>query len=208
MKRTGPLVVCFIFALIMMVQAFVPHPFSEDFLQLSNNHLMVMSTFALAIGISTFVHLHLTKIRKNGDGWYFSIVALVGMVVTAMVGIFGKTEAGTLYDKIFFYVQNPMQSAMFSLLAFFMASAAYRAFRARSFEATLLLLAAIVVMLGRVPIGDLITGGATSKITEFLFSVPNMAAKRAIMLGVSLGVIATSLKIIFGIERSWLGGTD
>lgn len=208
MRRTGPLAICFIFAVIFFIQFFVPHPFSDDFFFLSNRHMQVMGTFALAIGIWTFTHMHLTKIKRQNDGWYFSLVALVSMIATTAIGIFGKTETGTLFDKIFYYVQNPMQSTMFSLLAFFMASAAYRAFRARSFEATLLLVAAIVVMLGRVPIGDLISGGYSSQITEYLFNVPNMAAKRAILLGVSLGGIATSLKIIFGIERSWLGGTE
>lgn len=96
---------------------------------------------------------------------------------------------------------------MFSLLAFFIASAAFRAFRARSFEATLLLVTAIIVMLGNVPVGDLIWS-ETSNMKQWILNNPNLSARRGIILGVSLGVISQSIRIILGIERSYLGGGD
>ena len=80
---------------------------------------------------------------------------------------------------------------MFSILAFFIASAAYRTFRARTPEAALLLIAAVIVMLGRVPIGREISEFFPLA-TDWLLNVPNLAAKRGILLGVSLGAIATS----------------
>ncbi|MDG2265553.1 MAG: hypothetical protein P8L91_01080, partial [Candidatus Marinimicrobia bacterium] len=67
-----------------------------------------------------------------------------------------STEGG-LFKWMFDSIFTPLSATMFALLAFYVASASYRAFRARNFEATLLLLAGIIIMLGRVPVGSLIT---------------------------------------------------
>jgi len=60
---------------------------------------------------------------------------------------------GSLFEWMFRFIFTPLSATMFALLAFFVASASYRAFRIRNFEATLLLISGIIIMLGRVPIG-------------------------------------------------------
>ena len=167
-----------------------------------------------------------------------------------------STEGGVfkwMFDSIF----TPLSATMFALLAFYVASASYRAFRARNFEATLLLLAGIIIMLGRVPVGSLITPwmvmyllvfvgtifvntyirsrkivfgvfvlglvGVTllgmnmnwsptepaifflPSLQEWIYTVPNLAGARAIMIGIGLGIIVTSLRYIFGLEKSYIG---
>ena len=97
-----------------------------------------------------------------------------------------------------------MEATMFALLAFYIASASVRAFRARNIEATLRLLAAVLIMLGRVPMGEAIWG-RFSDIQQWIMEFPNTAAKRGIMIGVGLGMTATSLKLMLGIERAYLG---
>lgn len=127
------------------------------------------------------------------------------------------------YSIIFERIYSPLQATMFSLLAFFMASAAFRAFRAKSFEASLLLISAFLVMLGRVPLGEVLGQFINftvyyipyinridfSKIfvdiSQFIMDCPNSAGQRAIMIGAALGIVSASLRIWLGFEREHLG---
>ena len=106
-----------------------------------------------------------------------------------------------IYDHVF----APCNATMFALLAFFVASAAFRAFRARNVEAALLLGAAIVVLLARAPIGAQL-GAWLPDLAQWILDVPSNGSRRAIMMGAAVAAIATSLRVILGLERSHLGG--
>lgn len=113
-------------------------------------------------------------------------------------------EQGRVFKWFYNYVFDPCNSTMFALLAFFIASAAFRAFRARNVESALLLGSAILVMLGLIPIGRAITP-VFPEVASWLVDVPNNAGRRAIMMGAALGAIATGLRVILGLERAHLG---
>lgn len=106
-----------------------------------------------------------------------------------------------IYDHVF----APCNATMFALLAFFVASAAFRAFRARNVEAALLLGTAILMMLGRAPIGRALSDSLPD-VAQWLLDVPSNGGRRAIMMGAAIGAIATGLRVILGLERSHLGG--
>jgi hypothetical protein len=112
---------------------------------------------------------------------------------------------GRVRTWIFDHVFAPCNATMFALLAFFVASAAFRAFRARNLEAGLLLGAAIVVLLARAPIGALLSDGLPD-LAQWILDVPSNGSRRAIMMGAAVAAIATSLRVILGLERSHLGG--
>jgi hypothetical protein len=202
----------------MIIQFFVPHPPFTNMYEELLNWVRIIGIFALIIGLSSLIKLHYTRIaRKTGDMPY-SIIVFVGMAVMAAVGLIKGIE-GAWFEWLFKNIQVPMQATMFSLLAFFIASAAYRAFRARTLEATLMLVTAVIVMFARVPIGEFLWqrmpdsavqlwANPPGDISDWILKVPSMAARRGILLGISLGAIATSLKIILGIERSYMGAGE
>ncbi len=206
MKRQVPLMIIFVCGVFMALQFFVPHEKSEylyEFVAL--DWPPIIGVFAMMLGVLSLTRVSVTKIKRKSDGWGYSIVTLLGLFAMSAFGIVGYyyPPMMTAFDWQFNNVMIPISATMFSLLAFYIASAAYRAFRARSVLATILLVAAIIVMIRFFPLGPMT--GAVGKLSDWILNVPNLAAKRAILIGVGLGIVSTALKVILGIERSYLG---
>ncbi len=114
---------------------------------------------------------------------------------------------------IFRAVISPLQASIFALLAFYIASASYRAFRVRSREAAALLAAALIILSGRTPFGHSLTDWLPASLSFlrlenvalWVVQVPNTAGQRAITIGIALGTVAMSLRLLLGIERGLLG---
>ena len=127
------------------------------------------------------------------------------------------SKQGSSVNWLFLNVYVPLDATMFSLLAFFIASAAYRAFRARTMDATLLLLAGVILMFANAPLlanqfWHSVFGGLNflpdafpTLVKDWILQVPGMAARRAIQIGLALGAISQSLRILLGIDRAWMG---
>lgn len=201
MRRQIPLVIVFVVGLFGALSYFIMEPVIQDLREQMLTWLRIIAAFALGLGIASFLRNHGRRMTRQVPGWGFNVVAILSFLSMTFIGLVWGIEEGTLFRELFDNAQVPMEATMFSLLAFFIASASFRAFRARSKEATLLLAAAVIVMLGRVLNFDWLSG-----ITEWILEVPNGAAQRGIIIGVGLGMIATALRIILGIERSYLGG--
>lgn len=220
MRRQIPLILCFLFGVVMLLTQFSPHSFSQGVYKEVLNWARIITPFALIFSTITLLQTHITRIRRKTEHWQYSFIVFVGIAIMVLIGLpFGPQHPW--FEWLFNNVQLPMDATMFSLLAFFIASAAYRAFRARNVEASLLLITAVIVMLGNVPVGDLMWNSlvsltpwseyladGSSSMKQWILDNPNLSARRGIILGVSLGVISQSIRIILGIERSYLGGGD
>jgi hypothetical protein len=216
MKRELPLLMTAVIGVFMLLSFFVPHhvvSVPADFLQ---QCAVIVVAFGYVLGGANAVRVNLEGIARRQPDWPYKLVLVVTLAATVVVGLVeGRhwQESTTVSMFLYNQVYSPMQATMFALLAFFIASAAFRAFRVRTVEAGLLAVAALIVMLGRVPVGDQLTSWLPESVRlgamqDWIMNVPQNAAKRAILMGAALGVMATGLRVILGIERSYLGGGD
>jgi hypothetical protein len=218
MKTGVPVAVSFVAGLIMVVSFF----FNEETTKVGGlsqellNWLIIVGGFTLLLGVVSITRVNWSGVRQKKEGWIYKVFTLISIFAMALPSLlpeswsplFGRS-AGSIYDWLFVYLQAPMMATMFATLAFYIASAAYRAFRARSAEATLLLITATLVMLWRVPMGEaflnLFPGNIPELINTYVMNGANLAVQRGIIIGAALGASSMSLRIILGIERTYMG---
>lgn len=228
MKQTVPLAIASVFGVLMIAGYFVP---PVAFLQAkAQEWYLIVSAIAFFVGGTNLVLYHLRKISDHEAGWGYSVITLAAFFVTVAVGMLklgvpalsefpnyrwsgNYQEEGGAFWWLYEYLMQPITATMFALLAFYVASAAFRAFRAKNVEALLLLVTALIVLLSQTeePLRALLTGKPPSlnelilpQAASWIRSVFNTAGQRAIIIGIAMGVVATSLRILLGRDRSYL----
>ena len=260
MRKEIPLALTFISGFLLLVAFFIPHEPLGSLEERFTDWYIIVVGFTMILGIDSLIVHHWRKVRRKQEGWLHSVALIISFVLTVLWGFYSGIKTGHFLSPessfrayFYLYIFVPLQATMFALLAFFIASAAYRAFRARTRDATLLLVAAALVMLGRVPGGDRAMLPLTAavmvlfaiflglearvqtlawrkilfvalavvcialiyplgrylqanlaSIADWIMNIPQLAAKRGILIGVALGAIAMALRIILGIERAYL----
>ena len=216
MKRELPLFITAVIGIFMILSFFVPHQLVSVPAHFLQQSAVILVAFGYILGGANALRVNFDGIYKRQPGWTYKIVLVVALLATVVIGAVegrGFLNPGTRSRWIYDNIYANMSATMFALLAFFIASAAFRAFRIRTTEAALLAVAALIVMLGRVPLTNYLMSGLPEAarlqaIQEWIMEIPQNAAKRAILMGAALGVMATGLRVILGIERSYLSGEE
>jgi hypothetical protein len=206
-KNQVPIFITLVAGLFCLIGFFVPHPAIRTLYDDIQQWVIVIVGATYVLGVANLLRINLGQVSARARDWPFKVVLLAGMVGTTIIGFSEGThylDPTSKFTWIYNTFYSSMSATMFSLLAFFIASAAFRAFRIRSFEALLLAIAAFILMIGRVPIGNAIHPVIPAA-ADWLMEVPQNAAKRGILIGAALGVMATGIRLILGMERTYGG---
>jgi len=206
MRKEGPMILTVLSSLVVVFSCYFFLGEQWNLMEPINNWFNISLALSLGLGFVNLTAIHWKYIQRKREGWIYSVLLLVVMYAYVALGMY-QQHTGTQFNWIYQNVMTTLGAAIFSLLAFFITSASYRAFRIRTKEATILLVMAVFMMLARAPIGDAIWGNWSEFANQWIMGTLNMAGMRGIQLGAAVGGFAVALRILLGLERAHLGGT-
>jgi len=201
-----PLIIASLLAAFMIVEFFLDWAVLRTISSDIQSWGVVISAFALGLGVVTLTRNNVGIIRRREKNWPYYLWCLIimfTMIGSGLIGPLGKHPVFLwLYNNAFIH----LSSTMYSILAFFITTAAVRAFRARNIDAALVLVSGVFVIMTLAPIGATIWSGIPL-IGQWFLDVPNMAGMRGIIIGIGLGVLTLGIRTILGYERAHLAGS-
>lgn len=225
-KKWMTIVCTFIAGLFFSLEYFLPatktvkgeeQNFLTPWIDPVSNFVLYMMIWTLALGIISLLMVHGKRLAKRQPGWHNSLALFIAMFSIAALGLMtnvgesGSNTAKLIYNSLFYGLLVNLDAAMFSLLAFYIASAAYRAFRVRTLESGLLMGAALIVMLGMVNFGVMMTNWIPTDswlaffrvevLSQWILNWINMPAYRAVLIGVGVGSLAMAIRLWLSLER-------
>jgi hypothetical protein len=203
MRSEVPIAVSFIVGFLLVGDFFLNIKPLQDFAKEIQNWGIIVAAFALGLASFNLLRIHGNHIIRKNDSWPYSAALIVTLVGMAGLGVAQSANHPTYkfwFDNLF----SPCQATVYAMTGFYISSAAYRAFRIRTVEASVLLISAAIVMLGRAPVGELMFKGFPDW-ANWLVNVVNMAGQRGMMIGAGIGAIASGLRVLLGIERGHMG---
>ncbi len=209
MKRQAPAIITTVLALIVFLSVVIFPLEQAGVYKKIDRMKQFMTAVMMFMGVANLSRVHGSVISKKSANWVFSSWLLLVMVVYMVFGMVVGNKNETyrwFYDAII----APVNSTVFALVAFYLTSASFKAFRVRSPEACIMMVTAAWVMLSNVPLGDFIWSaegalGGMAGVRDWIVAVPNSAVARAIAVGTFLGAFASNLRIFLGLEKRHLG---
>lgn len=165
---------------------------------------IIIASFALLVGVVNLIYVHWKKTTAAQTNSVYSVVLLFSLAVTIIVvGWFGPSH--DISKWIFNYVQVPIEASLMALLAVILAYASARLLRRRLNAFSIIFtVTVLIVLIATTPLMG-IELPFLNELRTWVVRVPAVAGTRGIIIGVALGIIATSLRILIGSDRPYRG---
>ena len=201
-KKTLPVGITLIVGILVVIDYFLKIAGTKTIVSALKSWGVIVSTFSVGIGALNLLSLHVRRAKSQKPERLESIILVVGLIVaTAVCSVSGPSSSSTMfiYDSII----APVMISIYSMLALYIGSAAYRAFRVRNLDSSVLLFVATLVLLGQLPAASVMFPWLLEPV-NWIMNILNVAGQRGIIIGSGIALLSLSLRVILGIDRSYI----
>ncbi len=206
-KTPVSVVIVIAFGLVILAGYFIEVPLLATLRGVFLQWAVLLWGVALLVGIANLFSVHWRKAASGEKGSFYSgITIFVLMITLAVAAYFGPTGTWSLW--IYNYIQVPIEASLMAVLAVVLIYAAARLLRRRVGVFSLVfILTGLVMLAGTAPLVGIEIPGlhGPGGVRALIAQIPAVAGARGILLGVSLGVIATGLRVLMGVDRPYGG---
>lgn len=165
-----------------------------------------LAAFALLLGVLNLFTVHLNRLFKGNGYSGVLVLSLLAVILLGVTDLIGTTSAGV--DTAFDWIQAPLEAAFASLLAFFLLFAGFQLLkRRRNLGAVLFSLSAVFILLSQALMSATFVPTSVTTIlgqtATFLDQVIVTSGVRGLLIGIALGTITLTIRLLAGIERPY-----
>jgi hypothetical protein len=178
----------------------------------------LLAAWAVLAGAANLVLAHAKKFLNQAPGWFYSLWVLIGFLAVIIANIaapflgWGSGAGNQANTWIFSNVVVVGGAALAGLVAFFLVFAAYKVLRTRRSPMTVIFVISLVLALivlapwpNFVPNPNLTSSATVRDLLTAIVHVPAVAGARGLLLGITLGAIATGIRVLLGLDRPYGG---
>jgi hypothetical protein len=203
-KRGLPLAIAIAFGLLTLVGLMLPLPALTDLIL---GWVGFLAAVALVLGVLNLLAVHAQRTTSEKNPYsailIISVLAVFGLAVTDALSI---TENGVA--RAFNWIQVPLETALASLMAFFLLFLGFHMLKSRrGFGAILFWLTAMLVLFSNVFMATTLVPPVVRNIFMQIQAIINdiivIAGVRGLLIGIALGTITLSVRVLLGFDQPY-----
>jgi len=204
LKRQLPAGILLVVSVLYCLNYFLSGvPELSNLIKVLGNWAVICSAIALSMGFLNLLIIHTRSVQRRGKNYEYSLLTIIIMVLSFGLGAYGGVDWSP-FRWIFDNLYTPTGQAFFNISFFYTCAAAYIALRIRSIESMLLFLSTILGIAGRTQVLRAYWGGFQT-ISDWILATPSGGAYTGMYISVALGAVLVALRVMAGIERTYLG---
>ena len=170
------------------------------------NWAVIVAAMAVLVGVTNLIFVHMDKIRKGEKNSIYGVLLIVSLLFTFGVGLFFGPNSQFIRIAIDAIIV-PVEASLMAILAVTLVYATIRLLRRRADVMTIIFLVIAIlslVLAMPTPFDPALTDPIVFPILGFIRLFSDGGA-RGLLIGIALGALLTSLRVLFGIDRPYGG---